>query len=75
MQPDQHPPAKLPDPWLFDSEALLRELDRCRETVFANPDHEPECHTVRNKVGVLLWKMEARESLPRAGVIFQTTKA
>jgi hypothetical protein len=26
------PPAEpLPDPWLFDSEALLRELDRCRE--------------------------------------------
>jgi hypothetical protein len=25
--------AKLPDPWLFDSEALLRELDHCRETV------------------------------------------
>ena len=22
---------KLPNPWLFDSEALLRELDRCRE--------------------------------------------
>ena len=29
----KHPPQKLPDPWLFDSEALLRELDRCRETV------------------------------------------
>src|SRR4029453_9472920 len=28
---------KLPDPWLFDSEALLRELDRCRETVLQIP--------------------------------------
>src|SRR5262245_14191503 len=26
-----------PDPWLFDSEALLRELDRCRETVLQIP--------------------------------------
>ena len=25
-------PEQLPDPWLFDSEALLRELDRCRES-------------------------------------------
>src|SRR5262245_36299861 len=28
---------KLPDPWLFDSEALLRELDRCRETILQIP--------------------------------------
>ena len=27
----------LPDPWLFDSEALLRELDRCGETVLQIP--------------------------------------
>ena len=26
-------PDKLPDPWLFDSESLLRDLDRCRERV------------------------------------------
>ena len=31
------PPEKLPDPWLFDSEALLRELDRCRETALQIP--------------------------------------
>jgi hypothetical protein len=29
----KRPPEKLPDPWLFDSEALLREPDRCRELV------------------------------------------
>jgi hypothetical protein len=28
---------KLPDPWLFDSEALLRELDRIRETALQVP--------------------------------------
>jgi hypothetical protein len=27
----------LPDPWLFDSEALLRELDRCRELTLQIP--------------------------------------
>jgi hypothetical protein len=27
----------LPDPWLFDSEALLNELDRCRELVLQIP--------------------------------------
>jgi hypothetical protein len=31
------PPAKLPDPWLFDSEKLLRELDRCRKLVLQIP--------------------------------------
>lgn len=28
---------KLPDPWLFDSEALLREIDRIRETALQVP--------------------------------------
>jgi hypothetical protein len=31
------PPEKFPDPWLFDSEKLLRELDRCRELVLQIP--------------------------------------
>jgi hypothetical protein len=30
-------PDKLPDPWLFDSQKLLRELDRCRELVLQIP--------------------------------------
>ena len=34
---NQRPPEKLPDPWLFDSESLLRELDRCRELVLEIP--------------------------------------
>src|SRR5438132_7232528 len=28
-------PDRLPDPWLFNSEKLIRELDRCRELVNA----------------------------------------
>src|SRR5579864_6589140 len=30
-------PTQLPNPWLFDSEKLLRELDRCREQVLLIP--------------------------------------
>jgi hypothetical protein len=30
---------------IFDSEALLRELDRCRETVLQLPITQPECHS------------------------------
>ena len=37
VQPATPNTAKLPDPWLFDSEALLRELDRCREKVLEIP--------------------------------------
>ena len=35
--PIKHLPEKLPDPWLFNSESLLRELDRCREMVLLIP--------------------------------------
>lgn len=35
------PAEKLPDPWLFDSEALLRELARCRETALQIPITNP----------------------------------
>jgi hypothetical protein len=35
------PPQHLPDPWLFDSEALLRELDRCRELILQIPITNP----------------------------------
>ena len=30
-------PTQLPDPWLFDSEKLIRALDRCREQVVMIP--------------------------------------
>lgn len=39
--PATPPPEKLPDPWLFDSEALLRELDRCLETILQIPITNP----------------------------------
>jgi len=36
MQP-QHVPEKMPDPWLLDTELLLRELDRCHELTIQIP--------------------------------------
>jgi hypothetical protein len=38
IRPEPH---RLPDPWLFDSEALLRELARCRETALQIPITNP----------------------------------
>src|ERR1700737_3294177 len=38
--PQLLPPVdQLPDPWLFDSEKLLRELDRCREMMLNVPNN------------------------------------
>jgi len=34
-------PDKLPDPWLFDSELLLRKLEQCRELVMKIPISNP----------------------------------
>jgi hypothetical protein len=34
-------PDKLPDPWLFDSELLLRKLEQCRELVMHIPISNP----------------------------------
>jgi hypothetical protein len=44
MAPDQRPPETLPDPWLFDSELLIRELDRCREMVLLIPAKDAATH-------------------------------
>ena len=35
--PTKRPPEQLPDPYLFNSESLLRELDRIREMVLLIP--------------------------------------
>jgi hypothetical protein len=34
---EQRPPDQLPDPWLFDSEKLLEQLDKIREAVLRIP--------------------------------------
>ena len=55
------PPAKLPDPWLFDSEKLLRELDRCREMVLLIPATTHETHFAINNAISSIWNL--REQL------------
>ena len=44
MAPDQRPPETLPDPWLFDTEKLLRELARCREMILLIPATDAATH-------------------------------
>ena len=55
--PDIHPPEKLPDPWLFDSEALLRELDRCRELVLNIPATTQAVHFASNVAINAIWNL------------------
>jgi hypothetical protein len=57
----RHPPEKLPDPWLFDSEKLLREIDRCREMVLLIPAPTHETHFAVNIAVSAIWNL--REDL------------
>lgn len=52
---------KLPDPWLFDSEKLLTELDRCREMVLLIPATTHEAHFASNIAINSIWNL--REQL------------
>src|SRR5437016_10900363 len=58
---NKRPPEKLPDPWLFDSEALLRELDRCRELVLQIPATTHAVHFASNIAIDAIWNL--RENL------------
>ena len=59
---NQRAPEKLPDPWLFDSESLLRELDRCRELVLEiSIVHPHQTHFDINIAVNALWNL--RENL------------
>ena len=50
---------KLPDPWLFDSEALLRELDRCRELILQIPITNPNATHFGINIAVdALWNLQ-----------------
>ena len=53
----KHPPQKLPDPWLFDSESLLRELDRCRELVLQIPANTQSVHFASNIAIDAIWNL------------------
>jgi hypothetical protein len=51
----------LPNPWLFDSEKLLREIDRCREMVLLIPAPTHETHFAVNIAVSAIWNL--REDL------------
>ena len=57
MAPAHRPPETLPDPWLFDSEALLRELDRCRELVLQIPARTQDVHFASNNAIGAIWNL------------------
>ncbi len=54
-----HPPEKLPDPWLFDNDALLAELDRIRALVLAIPLHN-DTFGPTNTAAYALWDLRDR---------------
>jgi hypothetical protein len=56
-----HAPDSLPDPWLMDSEALLREIDRIRELANHIPLHGDAAYRAADTVVHALWKL--REDL------------
>jgi hypothetical protein len=59
---NKRPPEKLPEPWLFDSESLLRELDRCRELILQIPITNPNATHFGINVAIdALWNL--RENL------------
>src|SRR5436190_11082178 len=57
MAPDLRPPETMPDPFLFDSETLIRELDRCRELVLLIPATTQEVHFASNNAIGALWNL------------------
>ncbi len=58
MAPDQRPPETLPDPWLFDTEKLLRELARCREMILLIPATDAAAHFAINIAVNANWNLE-----------------
>jgi hypothetical protein len=52
------PPEHLPNPWLFDTEELLRELARCREIVLLIPAPTHEAHFAANIAIDTIWNLE-----------------
>src|SRR5207253_7992053 len=56
-RPMHRSPEQLPDPWLFDSEKLLCELDRCRELVLTIPAPTHEAHFAVNTAITAIWNL------------------
>jgi hypothetical protein len=58
MDPEHLQPDTLPDPWLFDGEALLRHLDRCRELTNQIPITDPNSTHLGIQIAVnAIWNL------------------
>jgi hypothetical protein len=53
------PPEKLPDPWLFDTTALLKELDRLRDLILQIPVSQATFGPTNTAVSTL-WELRER---------------
>ena len=57
-QDDSSPIAiPLPDPWLFDTQQLLNELDRCRELILRIPAPTNQMHFQQQTAVDALWRL------------------
>ena len=54
-----HPNEKFPDPWLFDTQALIAELDRVRELVLAIPVRAESFGAI-NTATLSIWDLRER---------------
>ncbi len=57
LPPNAHTPDKLPDPWLLESEYLLKQLSRIRELVLLIPCTADTYHPI-NTVVDAVWRLE-----------------
>jgi hypothetical protein len=61
MQPEHVRPEQLPDPWLLDTEAFLREMARCLELIKQIPISTPEATHLGIKTAVAAhWDLQQR---------------
>jgi len=56
--PRRRQPEQMPDPWLFDTVALLRELDRCRELILLIPATTHAVHFAANNALDCVWNLQ-----------------
>jgi hypothetical protein len=60
MEPYRLPPSRLPDPWLYDTQALLTELGRIREIALRIPVPSNLDLGPINSVVDAIWDLEQR---------------
>lgn len=56
---ERRTPDKLPDPWLFNSDKLLHELDNCRELILKIPLRDSEVYFATNRAIDALWDLRS----------------